>query len=336
VLKAMNGEIDFQERHISAPKNKAVMFDNQEAGEFHFYDLYPTTVNEFVIQFNMNTTDEALREVFRNKDFRIGMSYAINRQEIIDLVHIGQGQPWQASPRPESRFHHERLATQYTEYNPDLANEHLDKAGYTQRDAEGFRLGPNGERISFIMEIDVGRITYVDALELIKPQWEAVGVEMNVRTMERSLWEERCRGTNLEFHASGHRFGGGSGDAVILDARYYLPINNGSSMYAKAWSFWYNNREDPLAEEPPAAVKRAMELYNQIGLTADDAEQVDLMMQVLDIAAEEFYCIGTVLEPNAFGIVTNRMRNVPELLPNSWIYPTPAPYNPSQFWVADA
>ena len=57
------------------------------------------------------------------------------------------------------------------------------------------------------------------------------------------------------------------------------------------------------------------------------------MMQVLDIAADEFYAIGTVLEPNAFGIVTNRMRNVPKVLPNSWIYPTPGPYNPEQFWV---
>lgn len=333
VLKGLNGELDFQERHISDPANKAVFFDNQEAGEYGFYDLYPTTVNEFIIQFNMNTTDEVLREVFRNKDFRIGMSHAINRQEIIDLVHVGQGQAWQASPRPESRYHHERLATQYTEYNPDLANEHLDKAGYSERDADGFRLGPDGNRISFIMELDQGRTTYIDAMALIKPQWEAVGIEVNVRTMERSLWEERCRGRSLEFHASGHRFGGGSGDAVVLDARYWLPMNNGSSMFAKAWSFWYNDPTDELAEEPPENVKKAMEIYDSIGLTGDEEEQYNRMMQVLDIAADEFYAIGTVLEPNAYGIVTNRMRNVPKLLPNSWIYPTPAPYNPEQFWV---
>lgn len=336
VLKALNGEIDYQENHISAPSNKAVFYDNREAGKFDFFELYPTTVNEFIIQFNLNTTDPVLREVFRNKDFRIGLSYAINRQEIIDLVHVGQGQAWQAAPRPESRFHHERLATQYTEYNVDLANEHLDKAGYTERDAENFRLGPDGKRISFVMEIDQGRTTYVDALQLIKPYWDAVGVEMNVRTMERSLWEERCRGRNLEFHASGHRFGGGSGDAVILDARYWLPIDTGSSMYAKAWAYWYVDPADELAEEPPAEVQQAMEIYRAIGLTGDDEEQVNLMMQILDIAADQFYAIGTVLEPNAYGIVTNRMRNAPKLVPNSWIYPTPAPSNPEQFWIAEA
>ncbi len=336
VLKALNGELDYQERFISAPTNKAVLFDNQDAGEYHFYDLYPTTVNEMVIQFNQTTTDPVLSEVFQNKDFRIGMSYAINRQEIIDVVHVGQGEAWQASPRPESRFHHERLAKQYTEYNPELANEHLDKAGYTQRDAAGFRLGPDGKRISFIMEIDAGRTTYIDALELILNHWNDVGVEMIVKTMDRSLWEERCRSNNTDFHASAHRFGGGSGDAVILDARYWLPIDTGNSMYAKAWAFWYNEPENANAVEPPAEVKRAMELYDQIRLTSSDEEQFNLMMQVLDIAAEQFYHIGTVLEPNAFGVVTNRMRNTPALIANSWIYPTPAPYNPAQFWVDDA
>ncbi len=336
LLKALNGELDFQERFISTPKNKAVLFDNQEAGQFHFYELTPTTVNEMIIQFNMNCTDPVKREIFRNKDFRIAMSHAIDRQEIIDVVHVGQGEPWQASPRPESRFHHERLAKQYTEYDPDLANELLDKTGYAERDNEGFRLGPDGKRLSFIMEIDQARTTYVDALELIKRHWEKVGVEMIVKTMERSLWEVRCRGTQLEFHASAHRFGGGSGDAVILDPRYYLPINDGSSMYAKAWSFWYNGTNPELAEEPPEQIKKAMALFDQIGLTADDQEQVDLMMQILDIAADEFYSIGTVLEPNAFGVVTDRMRNVPEIIPNSWIYPTPAPYNPEQFYVEEA
>jgi peptide/nickel transport system substrate-binding protein len=336
VLKALNGELDYQERFISAPNNKAVLFDNMEAGQYHFFDLYPTTVNEMIIQFNQTTTDPVMREVFQNKDFRIAMSYAIDRQEIIDVVHVGQGEAWQASPRPESRFHHEQLAKQYTEYNPELANEHLDKAGYTGRDAAGFRLGPDGNRLSFYMELDQGRTTYVDAFELIKRHWEDVGVEVLVRTMERSLWEERCRSASSDFHASAHRFGGGSGDAVILDARYYLPLDNGSAMYAKAWAFWYNNPNAANAEEPPAEVKRAMELYRQISLVSSDEEQFNLMMQVLDIAADQFYCVGTVLEPNAFGVVTNRMRNTPSVLPNSWIYPTPAPANPAQFWVDDA
>ncbi len=335
LLKALNGELDYQERFISAPTNKAVLFDNKEQGQFDFYELTPTTVNEFIIQLNLTHPDPVKREIFTNKDFRIGLSHAIDRQLIIDVVHVGQGRPWQAAPRPESRFNHEQLATQYTEYNVDLANEFLDKTGWTERDGDGFRIGPDGNRISFIMELDQARTTYLDAMELIKPNWAAVGVEVIVSTMERSLWEERIRSSNIDFDASGHRFGGGSGDAVILDPRYWFPSNDGSSIFAKAWAFWYNGTNPDVAEEPPDAVKHAMELYDEIKVTPGDDKQFELMMQILDIAADEFYAIGTVLEPNAFGVVTNRMRNVASTMPNSWIYPSPAPYNPEQFWVAD-
>jgi peptide/nickel transport system substrate-binding protein len=333
VLQALNGEIDVQERHITEPKNKSVYFDNMEKGKYHLIDLTPTTVNAFIIQLNMNCDDPVKREIFENKDFRIGLSYAIDRNELNDVVYVSQGAPHQAAPRPESRFYHERLATQYTEFDLDKANEHLDKTGWTERDADGFRIGPDGKRISFIMELDQGRTTYIDTMELVKPIWEKVGVEVNVKTMERSLWEERCRGRNLEFHASGHRFGGGSGDAVILDPRYWIPSSNGSSMFAKRWAFWFNDPEAEDAEEPPEQVREAMALYESLYDTGDDEEHAKIMKQILDIAADYFYAIGTILEPNAYAIVTDRMQNVPMVMPQSWIYPTPAPYNPAQWFI---
>ena len=110
----------------------------------------------------------------------------------------------------------------------------------------------------------------------------------------------------------------------------------GLKVFGKAWAFWYNGANPEVAEEPPDEIKHAMALYDEIKVTPSDEKQFELMMQILDIAADEFYAIGTVLEPNAFGVVTNRMRNVPASMPNSWIYPSPAPYNPEQFWVADA
>lgn len=333
VLQGLNGELDLQEQWINAPANKPAFYDGQEKGKFHLYELTPTTVNEMNIQFNMTCTDPVIREIVSNKDFRIGLSYAINRQEIIDVVHVSQGKPHQCAPRPESRFYHERLATQYTEFDLDKANEYLDKTGWTERDSEGFRLGPDGKRISIILEIDSGRITYIDALELIKPTWAQVGVELIIKTMDRALWEERCRGRSLEFHGSAHRFGGGAGDSVILDQRYWVPIDRGSSMYAKGWVYWYYDPEDELAVEPPEKVKEALKYYDQIRETADDEVHQELMKKILDIAADEFYAIGTVLEPNSYGIVTNRMKNVPPVMPSSWIYPTPAPVNTCQFWI---
>jgi peptide/nickel transport system substrate-binding protein len=331
LLKALNGELSWQEQWINAPKNKSVLFDSQEAGDYHLFEMTPTTVNSMNIVMNQNCTDEVIREIVSNLDFRIGLSHAIDRQELIDVVYLSQGTPAQTSPRPESKYYHERLATQYLEYNPELANEYLDKA-FPEKDAEGFRIGPDGNRISLIFEIDSGRTTYIDNLELIKPKWAEVGVEMNVRTMDRALWEERVRGTSFEYHASCHIFGGGAGDAVILDPRYWFPANTGNSFWAKAWAYWFVDPEGPLAQEPPAEVQQQMTLYKEIRATTDDAKQQDLLRQILDIQAELFPTIGIAFDGNFYGIASNQLKNTRMVLPSSYDYPTPAPSNPNTWY----
>ena len=85
-------------------------------------------------------------------------------------------------------------------------------------------------------------------------------------------------------------------------------------------------------QEPPAPVKQQMELYNKIMVTPDFEKQKAMMMQILDIAVDQFFAIGISTEPNGYGIVKNNFKNVPKSMPWSWDYPHPAPDNPSQFW----
>ncbi len=336
LLKALNGEVSMQDQYIATLTNKPVLFDNQAVGDYHFFTTTPTAPNAAVVQLNLNHPDPVKREIFQNKDFRIGLSYAIDRPEIIDLVYLGQGVPHQAAPRPESDLYNEQLATQYTEYSTELANEHLDAAGYTERDSEGFRLGPDGERIAFALELDAARAEFVDMAPLLQQFWREVGVDVQVRTMDRSLWEVRVR-ENGEFDATIHRFGGGTGQVILLDPRYYFPFN-GNSMYAPAWEAWYNNPSGEGAsiapEEPPAAVKEQMALYDQLKGTADTDEQKALMRQILDMAVEQFYVIGITTEPEGYGVVENSLKNVPETMPWSYVYPHPAPTNPEQYYYS--
>ena len=89
--------------------------------------------------------------ILQNKDFRIGLSHAINRQEMIDTLWLGIGTPRQMAPLPESPYYiGDEMANQYIEYDVDLANEYLDKV-LPDKDADGYRLGPDGER--FILDV---------------------------------------------------------------------------------------------------------------------------------------------------------------------------------------
>lgn len=332
VLKALNGEIDMMDRNLATLQNKAVLSDNQQKGNYHFFDTIPSSMNDLIIALNLTHKDPVMRQIFQNKDFRIGLSYAINRKEIIDLVYVGQGQPWQAAPRPTSPFYNERLAKQYTEYDVNKANQSLDKAGFAKKDADGFRLGPDGKRISFQVEVTASTGTErVDAMKLIEGYWKKVGIEMQVKEEDRSLLYTRKNANEHDAVV----WGGDGGLEVVLEPRWYFPYSNESN-YAEAWVVWWNPEGNPRTapEEPPADVKKQIDLYQQLQATGDEAKQTELMKQILNIAADQFYVIGITLPPNGYGIVKNNFFNVPKIMPGAWLFPNPAPTNTAQYFIA--
>jgi peptide/nickel transport system substrate-binding protein len=84
---------------------------------------------------------------------RIAISYAMNRDEVNELIYNGLLTPRQYSPLSVSPNYYPKLSDAYIEYDPDKANELLDAAGYDKRDADGFRLWKDGSGpISFIIE----------------------------------------------------------------------------------------------------------------------------------------------------------------------------------------
>lgn len=332
VLKALNGEVSFMDRHIATASNKALFFDGMESGG---YELIPVIkgqkMNEMVISLNMNHEDPAKREIFQNRDFRIGLSHAINRTELIDLVFIGQGEAYQAAPSRESEFFDEEMAKQYTEYDVDLANEYIDKAGFTERDSDGYRLGPDGERITFVIEVRNSDQFRIDMLELITGYWREVGVEMLVRPEDRSLLYSR-KGAGQHDAVV---WGGDGGINVLTDPRYYFPYSDESN-YAPAWAAWFESKTgigfDIKPEEPPAETKRQMELYTQLGQVADAETRAEIMKEILEIAKEQFYTIGTVYAPDSYAIKKVNFHNVPDN--GLHINQFPGHLNPSQFFIS--
>jgi len=329
VLEAINGEIDMQDRHIATVDNRSILTQNQEAGNYSFFETVPSSSNLAVIMLNMTNPDLVKREVYQNHDFRAGLSLAINRQEIIDLVYFGRGTPAQAAPRPESPLYNERLATQYTDYNPELANEYLDRV-LPNKDDQGFRLLPNGERLVIHVEV-IPALTpeWASDLQLVQGYWADVGVDMDQIVEDRAVLYERKAANEHDAMI----WAGDGGLEVTLEPRHYFPFSNESS-YAEGWQYWYNNPNDERAIEPPDDVKHQMELYNQLKATVDQEQQNELMRQILDIAADQFYSIGIALPGNGYGIVKTNMHNVPAVMPASFAYPNPGPTNTDTYYFS--
>lgn len=329
LLKTLQGEIDMMDQYIGTPTNKPVLFDGQETGNYSFYTLKNSAANVMVFQLNLNHTDATKRELFNNRDFREAMSIAVDRQALIDAVFVGQGSPAQPSILEGDPLYNERLAKQHTEYDPDRANEILDTI-IPDRDAQGYRLDAEGRRLTIIFEIDQVRTTFLDMFELALPMFQDIGIDAQIRTMDRSLWETRVR-NGREFDATAHQFGANAGIAAMLDPRYIVPYSN-NSIYAPGWSAYFVDPEAEGAEEPPEEIKAQQELLRKLRSTGDEAVQKEIFSQMLENAADQFLVFGVSLPPDGYGIVKNDMVNTMDVMPNSFGWPTPGPSRPEQFF----
>jgi peptide/nickel transport system substrate-binding protein len=332
LLRTLNGEVEFMNYYANSLKNKAVLYDNMEEGDYHFFDQIRDQACTTVIHLNWNTTNEALREAFQTKDFRIALSHAINRQEIIDTVFIGQGIPYQAAPKPTGQFYNETLATQYTEYDVAKANEILDGL-YPEKDANGVRLGPDGKPIKFDLIVDATRMPdWIDVLELVDIYWDEVGIDMTIQGISGELLDERRQANDYDATAG---WSDGGLATLLTPGQFLFPLGWGST-FAPAWGEWLQPGDfggEP--EEPPADVKRQKELYDQIKATADLDKQVELMNEIIDIAIDRFWTIGISLDTGQFGVVKNNYHNVPLAMPESWNYPDPFPTNTCTYWIEE-
>jgi ABC-type transport system substrate-binding protein len=329
-LKAAGGEIDMQDRTINTPVNKPVLARSRESGDYDFFDEVPTSCVTFAIALNLNHKDPVKREIFQNRDFRVGLSLAIDRQEIIDVVYQRQGEPYQVAPRPDSPMYDEEMAKQYTEFDPDAANDHLDRAGYRERDSSGYRLGPDGRRITIGVEHTTGPSSQTDPLELVKAYWKRVGVELQNRAEDRALFEERRTANDHDATTWGAE--GGGKIEPVLRPDWFFPSRFESINYAPLWMQWYESNGQ-AGDRPPALVRQQMALFEKVKETVDPEERITLMKDVLRLAKEYFYHIGISLAPPGYGIVKNDFHNVPDEMPASFIWPSPGPSNPEQYFV---
>lgn len=270
---------------------------------------------------NLNVQDPVKRQVFNTRDFRVALSHAINRQEIIDLVYVGQGEPAQGAPWPGQDIYDERLATQYTKYDPALANQLLDKIGMDKKDSAGFRLGPDGKRFTIIfMVADVFGSSFPDVMLQVQKYAKAVGLDIQIRATDRARLNTMWYANEQEAYV--WNCPGGLSDAYT-ETRCFMPNQKADIFYAIRWAEWY---ADPkTGEEPPAEVKEHYALYNKVKEAATDAERLAAMKAFLAKSADNFYNIGIVRPGPKAGIVSKRLKNVFEPLPQAGNLWHPAP-----------
>ena len=184
----------------------------------------------------------------------------------------------------------------------------------------------DGRPLSIKIDVRTDTTPQIDGLQLIQGYWKAIGVELQINTINSALYHERQDANEYE----GISNVGAGGLNAILNPRLYVPIND-NALYAVPWAFWYNH--DKRGIEPDDITKKQIQLFNEALATADAAKQHDLFKQVIDIARDQFRGIGISLITGTYSIASDRLGNVPAKMIDSAIYPTPAPLDLPAWYI---
>lgn len=305
VLRAANGEIDLQYKYFGF-QDMPVLTGGQEAGNYTVHQ-WRMDAPWIMMYMNQSHADPVMRELMQNIDFRAGLSHAINRPEMNEILFLGLGGIQQPCAIPGDPYYVEGMGYRFTEYDVDEANARLDAAGLTERDGEGFRLRPDGQPLemtilTFVFETGVNAS---DAYELVVQYWAAVGINVNIDLIDLTLWSERV--TANEHDIAGYTVTGILWD---IDPLWYVPTNQ-FTYWAPLFGIWYATGGES-GEEPPELFRNLQELYNQLQAEPDDAARIELGQQILAVHDEEVFMIGTVTAPFQPIVVNNALVNVLE------------------------
>jgi peptide/nickel transport system substrate-binding protein len=325
MLQVVQGEVDFQARHMSIT-NFPILKENEDKGGYRMLTIPGFGGNDAML--NMNVTyDGPERVVLANKDFRFGLSHAIDREFINKVSLLGLGLPSNYLPPPGHPQHPgPEYETLNATFDVALANQFLDKV-VPNRDGDGFRTLPDGDRMEIIIGATAAFGPWPDIAETVASNWAAVGVRARSDVVERSLLRSRQQANQVMAYMWG------PGRAVNLFVQSPWVNCDVSCPWGRGYEIWYNT-DGAEGTEPPADVKRITELVNQgTGLPPDEANP--LAQQIYKYITDEQLIIGTARRsPLVQGIqvVNADLENVPASWANDTLFDTPFPSYPEQFF----
>lgn len=127
------------------------------------------------------------REPLRNHEFRRALSRALDMDAIVDVVMLGRAiSGTEGYPHPKSSWTAPDLKIPH---EPEEARATFDELGFRDRDGDGVRESPDGEKISFTVKVNANEPQHIRAAELIKGQLAEFGIESEVQSRDLGTLE---------------------------------------------------------------------------------------------------------------------------------------------------
>ncbi len=326
-LRAIAGNYTIQGRHIDFSK-LPVIRENQEQGGYFVNFWTSSTRNPAAVYINQdwNEDPDIAAYTVDSLDFRKALSLAIERSEINETFFLGVGTESSLCPADTPPyFNSDRWNEEFGRFDPDESNAILDSIGLEQKDSEGYRLLPSGERLVLRIDAVSGSfLPYPEIGERIGQMWKDIGIQLVVNPVERSLWIERSEANEpmMSLFETGE-WNPETVTRLIPDSRW-APV-------ASIWGGTPN--PDPADYDGPQWVKDQILKHWEAIQTADPAERRQNYVEGMEIMCDNQPILGMVVDvPVYTSLIKNNVRNVPK--PFEWVVYAQTPGNgmPEQFF----
>jgi peptide/nickel transport system substrate-binding protein len=335
VLKILAGEVDAQFR-MPDLRDLALYTRGQDRGDYQVrrWTLEVGALDSILV--NWDEKDPALRRLIRDQRFRKALALGIDRDKINEVTTRGLGVPQAATvsraawhfQSPEGKRLYQEWQRADAQFDLGKANALLDAMGLTARDAEGYRLRPDGRRLKIIFDAPAGlRSEYSnDEALIIAADWRKLGIEVIVHTPPEMMFTMRQRlGTyTISMHGEAEMDLYTYPDWVFpTTPKYWHP----------AVGDWYDSG-GKKGEAPTGPMKELLEIYARIQKEPDREKCHRLIHEAVKIHIREGpFHLGTVGQVPQLVIVKNSMHNVPHTgILGPWAITQPATSYPEQYF----
>jgi peptide/nickel transport system substrate-binding protein len=330
-LRAVAGEYDFQARHLDIGK-LPVFIENQQKGNYKLSLDVGDYGSDCMLKFNLSyEADPEIAKWISNTDFRRALSLGIDRDQINETFWLGTGTPGSVVPADHNKYNPgPEWRTKWATLDLNQANQLLDKIGLTQKDSEGYRLRTDGQgRLSIVVDTWGGQfVQYTRICEVIREQWRKIGIDLQVKEVERSLGQRRMAANEHHIYA----WNNDGSEHMFTFPGHVFPFDvtgGGGALYAQ----WFQSNAQQ-GKEPPPNVKEVMEKFNK-AFGVSEEERIKLGKEIWQIVTDEVFSIGIVgLGAAAMGVrvAKNNMGNIPSRQYNSPDAKTPSISRPVTFF----
>jgi len=283
-MKVIVGEVDFSDRAslVDLPLFK----QNEEKGGYRviLYDSHVITPTALFI--NLTYKDPVWRKIVQDVRFRKAVSMAINRKEVIDSVYYSYASFPESVP---------------SQYNVTEANKLLDQVGLSKRDAEGFRLRPDGKTFTMLIECGAESTDLVPTGELVTEHLKKVGIKASLKVIDANLRGQRQTANELQSWIMWIHDQGSDND--------YTSGAIGSA--APEWARWYRTAGKE-GEEPPTWAKKAWDLDKKRWESVTGSEEYNKLWREGLAWHKQYIPVISIVENAKYpAAISARMGNVP-------------------------